>query len=51
MKASSRPTAKGPFGSEKLQLGGISPRMVVRQNCTKVAKFDSCRFAVKFIRF
>ena len=40
MKASSHPTGKGPSRSEKLQLGGVPPRVVVRQNCTEDVKLQ-----------
>jgi len=33
MKASFHPTEKGPSRSEKLQLGGIPLRVVLRKNC------------------
>jgi len=33
--ASSHMTGKAPSGSERLQLGGVSPRVVVKKNCTK----------------
>ena len=35
MKASSHSTRKGHSESEKLQLGGVPPRVDVKQNCTE----------------
>jgi len=34
MKASSNPTGKDPSKSERLQLGGITPRMAIGKNFT-----------------